>query len=818
MGVIVRLFGGARLEGSDEGVVRGRAAHRRRLALLSILGASPTGGMTRDRLVALLWPEDGADKGRRQLTEAIYVIRKELGDAAIETAGETVALNHDLVRCDVAEFRRAVATGSFEEAAALYTAPFLDGWYVDNAPEFERWSSEIREDLAKALRGILGELSQKREAAGNWAEAAGWLSRLAREDPYSSQVAIRLAKALDASGERAAALRALATHEARLREDLDLAPSEEVVRLAESLKSTKPRRSESRPVADTPVRIGDDIEAAPEQTHRTPSSRASAPTAKSSRRVFGLIAAAAAVLIAALALRRNAADTGSLPNEATAAKLDASHVAVLYFDDHSEGRVLGHIAEGLTEELIHQLAEVSALRVVSRNGVKRFREFPATPDSIAAMLRAGSVVEGSVQRSRDSLRVTVQLIDGNTGLHLESRTFQRPMAELFEMERDIAASVATALRQRLGASFVVGHLSRGTRSVEALELMLRARRLRDDAQRIAMHPHENDSRSARRLLTTADSLLHLAEQADPRWTRPTLERGWIQLQQRRLLTGAERRGSTALAEQLANAVLSREARNGEALQLRGTARWRSVSGAMRESADSARAQTAEADLRAALAIDSTLATGWATLADILNVRGASAEAELATARALRQDAWLDGADETFFRAFASSLMLQRYGDAARWCQEGQRVYPESWRFYECELTLMREDRSIPPNAQRAWLLVALMDSLDPPDRARTTGHAYSPFYRRAVAAAVSARAGDRVRATTEIASLRSSASRDSVLALDLLFEEAAVRYETGEVAEARRLVELLFAARPMLRTQLARVPLVRSLSVSDRQP
>jgi len=97
------------------------------------------------------------------------------------------------------------------------------------------------------------------------------------------------------------------------------------------------------------------------------------------------MAAVAAVLLAAAVALRNG--SGSPRVVAKAAELDASHVAVLYFDDHSEGRVLGHIAEGLTEELIHQLAEVSALRVVSRNGVRRFREFPATPDSIANTVR-----------------------------------------------------------------------------------------------------------------------------------------------------------------------------------------------------------------------------------------------------------------------------------------------------------------------------------------------------------------------------------------------------------------------------------------------
>src|SRR5688572_2667560 len=131
MAAVLRLFGAARLEGIQEAMVRGRAAHRRRLALLAILGASPVKSISRDRLVALLWPDDGPDKGRRQLSEALYVIRKELGDEAIDAVGETLQLSQDAVPCDIAQFRGAISEGRHEEAASLYTAPFLDGWYVD---------------------------------------------------------------------------------------------------------------------------------------------------------------------------------------------------------------------------------------------------------------------------------------------------------------------------------------------------------------------------------------------------------------------------------------------------------------------------------------------------------------------------------------------------------------------------------------------------------------------------------------------------------------------------------------------------------------
>ena len=805
--MLLRLFGGARLETEDEEPVRGRAAHRRRLAILALLATAPAKGMARERIIGYLWPDLDAEKGRRSLSEALYLIRKELGDDAIQAIGDVLQLNANLVASDVAAFGAAIGSGRLEEAVELYTAPFLDAWYVEEAPDFERWASETRDDLAGRYRDALSALATRAEGERAWTQAAAWLGKLARIDPYSPRVALRWSKALDASGERAAAIRVLAAHESALRRDLELPVSDDVAQLAAELKAGAlpappilPERHEStaRPFLLPDV-------AAPQ----LPS--AAAPALGGSRHrnrltnrgtllLLGAVVAAAAVFGRWL-LQRSDADPVTTP------RYDPHHIAVLYFDDHTAGKELGHIADGLTEELIHQLAQVPTLRVVSRNGVKRFRDAPVTPDSLAALLRAGTLVEGSVQRARDSLRVTIQLIDGNTGLHLESQVFERPMMELFAIEQDMATSVAVTLRRHLGGTVQLQSLGRGTRNSQAIDLVLRARSLRDDAARVAMHPHLNDVRSARTMLARADSLLRLAERADANWLRPTLERGWAQLQLARLTDEGAARAHAA-AEQIGDAVVRRSRGNAEAYNLRGTARWRSISTRMQVSADSSRGQLAEVDLRKALALDSTLATAWATLSDLLGVRGAFAEAETAAERAVAQDAWLEGADETYFWGFGVNVMMTRYAKAQQWCMRGQRTFPESWRFYECELTLLRHNTNVPADPKRAWQLVTIMDSLDPPLSARRTGHAYSPIFRRAVAAAVSARAGDTTRARSEIQRLRSSVSGDSVLSLDLHFEEAYVWFYLGDREKTRVLLERLFAARPMLRQQFARLPIV----------
>ena len=125
---------------------------------------------------------------------------------------------------------------------------------------------------------------------------------------------------------------------------------------------------------------------------------------------------------------RPGADAGVGPAEdpATAeVELDASHVAVLYFDDHSLDGSLGHIASGLTEFLIHELSQIELLSVISRNGVKPFRDGTTAFGDMVRSLGVGSLVEGSVERLGDRLRATIQLVDGRTGLHLLSRQIER---------------------------------------------------------------------------------------------------------------------------------------------------------------------------------------------------------------------------------------------------------------------------------------------------------------------------------------------------------------------------------------------------------
>lgn len=239
MTIHLRLLGGASLE-ADSGPVTGPAAHRHRLALLALLAASPSRGRSRETLLALLWPERDAGHARKLLNQSVYVLRRALGEEAILSAGEELRLDAGRVRCDVVAFEEALAAGERERAVALYSGPFLDGFHLDGALEFERWQERARARLADARAAALEELAAEAESQGDRREATRWWKLRAAQDPYDARVALRLVQALARGGNLAAALREADRYRDRLREELEIEPPEEMDALVERLRADPP--------------------------------------------------------------------------------------------------------------------------------------------------------------------------------------------------------------------------------------------------------------------------------------------------------------------------------------------------------------------------------------------------------------------------------------------------------------------------------------------------------------------------------------------------------------------------------------------------
>lgn len=243
----LKVLGDPVLQGPD-GPITGRAAYKRRIALLAVLATARGRPVGRERLIGLLWPEHTSDAARHNLSETLYVLRKELGEGVFLAVGDEVALSPAAMGSDVAAFEDALEAGRLDEAAAAYGGPLLDGFYVSDAPEFERWVDGERDRLARACGQTLERLAVAAEEAGRPLAAVEWWRRLAAHDPYSSRAALRLAQALDVAGERPAALRACAAHAARMREELGIDPDPALDAFMERLR-VEPRPARAAPPA-----------------------------------------------------------------------------------------------------------------------------------------------------------------------------------------------------------------------------------------------------------------------------------------------------------------------------------------------------------------------------------------------------------------------------------------------------------------------------------------------------------------------------------------------------------------------------------------
>jgi TolB-like protein/DNA-binding winged helix-turn-helix (wHTH) protein/Flp pilus assembly protein TadD len=155
-------------------------------------------------------------------------------------------------------------------------------------------------------------------------------------------------------------------------------------------------------------------------------------------------------------------------------------IAVLPFVILGESTGDSYIADGIAEEIINLLAAVETLQVVARTSSFTFRDSADTVDVIARKLRTKHILEGSIQRYGERIRVTAQLIDAGAGYHLWSQRYDRPFTEIIELQDDIALNITTALKVKLKELERPDSAAALTRNAEAYALYLQGRKLFHD--------------------------------------------------------------------------------------------------------------------------------------------------------------------------------------------------------------------------------------------------------------------------------------------------------------------------------------------------
>jgi DNA-binding SARP family transcriptional activator/TolB-like protein len=471
----LHLLGGLMLDGP--GVPSGGpVTQRKRLALLALLAVAPDQRLARDKLLAYLWPESPTDRARHQLSSAVYEIRKVAGEDAIGAVGDELRLSCDAVRVDALEFEAAIEQGDHARAVTLYKGPYLDGFFLRDAAEFERWMERERERFAGCYARALEELAECAEAEGDPKSAVEHWKARAALDRFDSRIAVRLMRALEASGNRAAALQHAAVHERLLHEDFGMKPDSKVASLAEQLRGAGVESAAGDAVYPATASKADQAQAASrdfeaEARDSSPSTTWSAknddagdrlilgasPPGSHRRRnwrlrhwatAFGLVLGALATVLATLWL--------SQPGPRTP---DTRRIQVATFENRTGDPALDYlgsmatdrIAQGLSHAAISDVTLVSTVAALPghpSNG----NNGPAEP--LATESAASLVVSGAYYRVGDSIQFYAQIIDAREqsllrGLEPVSAHSSGQGAAIETLGRRVAGAVAIIFDTRL---------------------------------------------------------------------------------------------------------------------------------------------------------------------------------------------------------------------------------------------------------------------------------------------------------------------------------------------------------------------------------
>ena len=222
----------------DNGPLAGAVTQPRRTAILALIARSGDRGISREKILGYLWPDSEDEHGRRVLTRALSALRADFGAEDVILGQAELRLNPAVIACDVAEFEDALAESDLDRAATLYKGPFLDGFRLPGAHEFERWAERERAALAHEYEVTIERLARLADTRGDHASAVRWWRRLAAQDPLHARYAVGLMQALTAAGDRGGALQHARVYEALVDQELDLPPDREVIAFAQRLRET----------------------------------------------------------------------------------------------------------------------------------------------------------------------------------------------------------------------------------------------------------------------------------------------------------------------------------------------------------------------------------------------------------------------------------------------------------------------------------------------------------------------------------------------------------------------------------------------------
>lgn len=387
--VVIRLLGGFRLSVAGRDVA---SLPRKAQALLAVLATQDGRPITRETVSDLLWTDRGVEQARHSLRQTLLVLRREMPNA-ISNDPRVLSFVPGMVETDLGRFRllsRDADRSALAEAGQLYEGALLDG-FSPVGGEFDEWLRNTRDGLNDQAIEVFRRLADACLAAGDAHPAVLAAERMLELDLLREDSHRKLMEMYLRAGRRSDAIRQYDVCVEVLRRELDVAPSAETEVLGRKLRE----RSE--------------ILAVPDGT------------------------------LPGIEERRTGARFKSGP----------PRVAVLPFHQIGEVRLEDHIADGMVEDVVFQLASIRDLSVISHGTTITLKGTTADVRKVSADLGADYVVRGSVRRTGAVARILTELTDSTSGEVIWARSNDVPAGITFADQDRIVAQIVNSLAPRV---------------------------------------------------------------------------------------------------------------------------------------------------------------------------------------------------------------------------------------------------------------------------------------------------------------------------------------------------------------------------------
>ncbi len=385
----LKLLGQPELRKADGNLDHSFLSGTKRLVLLAYLVLHrPRGLQRRDKILPLLWPEKGQKSGRNTLSNMLYHIRKALGKESLVTRGtEELGVVPEKVQCDALVFEELISDKKMEEAAALYRGELLEGFHISNT------SPDLEDWLDRERDFFRDKYWHVLESLAAVAEKNGDLNQAAK------------------------------WWKKRSRQDpLD---SRVARRQIEVLMASGKRSEAMKSAKSHALYLNKELDLDEKEVMAELTAGLEQP---------GLVTGSSMHVVQA---KRSSADKFS--------------IAVLPFEELGSDEQTSNFASGLHNDLLTRLSGVSALTVISRTSVLGYRNSTKNISKIAEELGAGTVVEGSVQRTTNRARINIQLINAEKDSHFWAETYDRKITadNLFDIQSELAIKITKSLQATL---------------------------------------------------------------------------------------------------------------------------------------------------------------------------------------------------------------------------------------------------------------------------------------------------------------------------------------------------------------------------------